>query len=379
MKNVLIIFPDLHLPFSPTTLNLFYSLKKTFNVKLISLEPSQHYSSQKINDPHVIYIKIESIKISIFERIWIKLFKIILGKKHQKVKDHYLNEKLKNYKANSFIEVIKKFEGEIIAVDFFSLWCAQNAGKFAHLVSLEIPDHDIYRDNIDYNKIKSVIIQSEERFIHLFKDKEYPKFFVQNSPPYIEFDIEIENRAKKNLIFCGSALPEFGIFSCLDFLKDYPEYCLTLKGAIPKSIKEAIKKFYNDLLENGNLIFNEEYMDHEELTKYISSFRIGFVFYDFYRFEHLRTFNYFTAPSGKMFQYINSGVPIIGNKLSGLSIIEENNIGNLITCLSSNQIKAAVDDVELDYQNSAYNARALAKNFDFNANIIPFLTFLNNC
>ncbi len=148
-------------------------------------------------------------------------------------------------KVFPLIREIKKFDGEIIAVDFFALWCVMMAKKKAHLLSLEIIDDDLYRNSCPINSIKSVIIQSEERYNYLFGNQKIKTFFVQNAPRYIDENIDLRKRKKNELIFCGSAMPGFGIFRCLEFLESFPEYTLTVKGAIRPDVKNTMRKNFS--------------------------------------------------------------------------------------------------------------------------------------
>lgn len=372
MKNILIVFPDRHLPYAPTILNLYYGLKPLCNVSLISSEPDPSFSSLKIVDPGIIYFSDETFPKApgIISRAFNKLKQKIIVPSTEEI----TQRKLLIPKAKKIIELIKEsICDEIIAVDFFALWCVQQTGKKAHLISLEILEKDEYRDTCNLSIINSVLIQTEERYNYLFDNKLVPKYIVQNAPKYIEFLPSYESRESKHLIYCGSAVPWFGIFSCLDFLNDYPDYKLTIKGAIPPNTLSSINIFYKNLLDEGRVILDDLYLDTEALTKYVSKFRIGFAFYDFYRYDHMRIFNYFTAPSGKVFQYFNSGVPVIGNQLKGFKIIEENNAGVLIPTLSSRAIKKSIDVIENNYTEMARNAKMASDKFDFNNNIKPFI------
>jgi len=379
MKNVLIVFSDIHLPYSPTVLNLFHEFKKSCKVRIFCPEPEDWYTLERINDSDVVYFKprppvkdTPSLPSRVYNKIKNRLFVSTPGK--QKM----LSKHLTIPKAEVIIDFVKDFDGEIIAVDFFSLWCVQQAGKKAHLVSLEINDNDAYRDACSFAGIKSVLIQSSERYEYLFKTIRPPYFNVQNAPPYIDFLPMYNERDKKDLIFCGSAVPSFGVMSCLDFVKDYPEYRLTLKGALPKETHNSINLFYSDLLDSGRLILDPGYLDHISLTEYVSKFRIGFAFYDFYRFEAVRKFNYFTAPSGKVFQYLNSGIPIIANDLPGFDLIKQKDAGAIVSHLSSMQIRKAIDTIESSYIDKAKNARKAAKDFDFSENAASFINFVLN-
>jgi glycosyltransferase involved in cell wall biosynthesis len=373
MKKILIVFPDPTLPFSPSTLNLYDSLSNIYDVTILTFEPNLSYSPQKIIDKKIIYLKQFSNPV---------LYKIFMRGLREMTK----RLKLKKFnfllllagRALPLIREIKKFDGEIIAVDFFALWCVMMAKKKAHLLSLEIIDNDLYRNSCPINIIKSVIIQSEERYSYLFGNQKIKTFFVQNAPNHIDEKIDLRKREKNELIFCGSAMPGFGIFRCLEFLENFPEYRLTVKGAVPPNVKNTMRKNFSELFDQNHLVINEEYLSPSELNTYISKFRIGFVFYDYFKFDNINTFNYKTAPSGKLFQYYNAGLPVVSNNVSGLNSIKEFKTGVMIESMDSRSIKDAIDQIELDYENYAIRSKNLSAHFDFSKNIIPFINYLKN-
>jgi len=259
-------------------------------------------------------------------------------------------------------------------VDTFSLWCVQQGGRSAHLLSLEIREPDPYFDNCDHSQIESVITQTEERYRRVFNGLIRPPYsLLPNSPAFLDFSPSYHEREKHRLVFCGSAIAEFGVFGCIDFISDYPQYTLTIKGAVPENTREGINRYYYHLLRDNRLIIDDSYADQVELTKFISEFWVGLAFYDFYRFPFFRGFNYYTAPSGKLYQYFNAGVPVIGNQLSGFKIIEESNVGRLIPYLSSLQIKRALDDIEANYYDMAIRAKQLSREFDSNVFLDRFI------
>ncbi len=387
-KEFLILFSDVHLPYSPTTLNIFYALKKAHKVTLFAPDPKSRNATQKIDDPDIIYLTIGK-KNGILSYLYTLLIKghsalrnyLNKGKEDIMLSDigrwmayNWLSPYIKRY-----IKAIKSFDGEILAVDFFSLWCAQKAGKAAHLISLEVDSDDFYYKKCELSKVKSVLTQSEERFSYLFKNGKVNKFIVQNSPNYVPFEPDYGNRNEYELVYCGTATPEFGIFSCLDFIKDYPGYRLTIKGSVPVETLEGINQFYKELVDQGRLIIDQTYLDPLTLTSYLSKFRVGFVFYDFYRFMHLRTFNFLTSPSGKMFQYFNSGIPVIGNALLGLKLVEEAKAGILIDHLSSVTIKNALAEIERSYMGFATNSKLASSRYNFRETSAPYFEYLEKC
>lgn len=370
LNTILIIFTDPQLSYSPSTLNLYDALSQNFKVEIVSFEPDQSFSAHKITDRQVRYLNIpkQNPGVPLVKRIHIELNKTFFKNKVQ--------SDLLNQKAVALIEVIENFNGEIIAIDFFALWCVQKAGKKAHLFSLELLDYDPYRNECNKEAIESVIIQTKDRYQFLFGDRKLKTFLVQNAPYYKKLDYEIGDRKKTNLVFCGSAVPAFGIFNCIEFITDFPEYTLTVKGAIPPYVKKVICETFDDLLEEKRLILDDEYISTEDLNDYLKYYYIGFVFYDFYRFEHINRFNYKTAPSGKLFQYYNSGLPVIANNLPGLNSIEDFAAGVMIGAMSSKSIKNAIDKIESNYESYVKGAKEAALHFDFRANIHPFIEYL---
>lgn len=322
MKKILIIFTDLHLPYSPTTLKLFDELKKHYTVELLAAKPRTNYKRFNIDDPAIVFVDFDKIP-SLLTRIWLfarRTFKKLFNSNFNKE----TKQTLSTIKTNAIINYLRgKKNYEIIAKDGLALWCAQKAGRKAHLLSLEIRDN--YFDHVNFETILSVIIQSEERLNHLFPDKKPPVYLIQNAPNYVHFDPSATNRNPEDLIYCGNALTSFGFISCLDFIKDYKEYTLTAIGPMPQYTKTVIEQFYGDLVSEKRLIIKSDYLSEDDLFHFLTGYRIGFAFYDFYRFETVNNFNYLSAPSGKVFQYLNSGLPIIANRVPLLNFIEENN------------------------------------------------------
>lgn len=358
-KSVLIIYPDPYLSFSPTTLNLYDHLSDKFDVTILTFEPDKNFSQQKIHNKNIKYLKPPRHRLFfIFQKII-----SVLGRRFK-----FLNYiPLKTPMANLLIKEVKRFGGVIIAVDFFAAWCVQQAGKQFHLLSLEIFEKDVYREKLNLGNIFSVIIQSEIRYNYLFGASRINTFYIQNAPVYLNYNgPDFSKRNKYNLIYCGSAVPAFGLFSYLEFLIDYPEYTLTVKGAIPPSTLNILQRHFKNLLDSKRLILNEDYLMPSELNDYLSTFRIGFVFYDYVRYDFIDKFNYHTAPSGKLFQYYNAGIPVIGNSLVGLKSVEEFKAGVLISGLGSLSIKKAIDQIEDDYFNYSSRSKEASKIFDFN-------------
>ena len=133
-KKVLIVFSNLHLPYSPSTLNLFYALKrKKFDGLLLAPEPKQYFFSSKVSDEGVKYINVDRKGKTYWTEFTGKSYKSYYFERSIQQENDDVRD------GSRFIKEIEKSNADIIiAVDFFSLWCVQQAGKSAHLLSLEI-------------------------------------------------------------------------------------------------------------------------------------------------------------------------------------------------------------------------------------------------
>jgi glycosyltransferase involved in cell wall biosynthesis len=151
-----------------------------------------------------------------------------------------------------------------------------------------------------------------------------------------------------------------------------------VKGPVPPDVKNTMREKFSELFDQNRLVINEEYLSPSGLNTYISKFRIGFVFYDYIRFDQMNTFNYKTAPSGKLFQYYNAGLPVVSNNISGLNSIKEFKTGVMIESMDSAAIKDAIDQIELDYENFVIRSKNLSSQFDFSKNILPFIKYLES-
>jgi glycosyltransferase involved in cell wall biosynthesis len=368
--KILLIFPEEHLSYSPTTLNVFRELQKHYETTVITFAPSKR-SKKRIEDKGVIFIETPT-----WHRYFLKPLLII----------HSLFQKKTNYKLlkkiglSSFYRLfllktqVKPFikSHEIIAIDFISAWlCQEVFDKKIHYLSLEIFEGDPFFMMIDNSKLKSVFIQNEDRYNFIFKHKQLNTFYIQNAPEYIPFKTLSANE-RKGLLFLGSAEIGFGIYSCLDFIKQYPEFTLTIKGPMLNDVKETIHSKYGDLISKQRLIIDSNYIEQSELASYLNKFRIGFCFYDT-RQPKMDRFNYYTAPSGKLFQYHASGIPVIASDLPGLNSVRNYHTGVMIPNLTPETIYQAIQTIEANYDIMVENSFVAADFYDFTKSIKPYV------
>ena len=363
MQKILIIFPDPHLPYSPTILNLYESLKDQFNVTILNFENKQF---KKIDNPGIQYLRVPFLKK--------KFFGIInkVSREYGRVVMAYIKRDLvrKFLKEHSF--------DQFIVTDLISLWMLQ--GKIdlpIHLVSLELTFNTVnFKAKVEINRLASILIQSKERLDFVAPAFSKPVFYLQNAPVFQPSLLDAKKEPMKNhFIFSGTATAQFGIFQCLDFLLKYPTFKMTLIGNVPDAEKGVIYAKYKNLIEQGKLIIESRYFSSAEMLKEVSKYRIGFCFYDF-SFPEIDNINYRTAPSGKMFTYFATGVPVIGVNIPGLKPITDFNAGELIDDLSPDAILAAVESIEMDFDKKVEGCLEAAKYFSFDTRVQPFVEFL---
>jgi glycosyltransferase involved in cell wall biosynthesis len=92
--------------------------------------------------------------------------------------------------------------------------------------------------------------------------------------------------------------------------------------------------------------------------------------------KEIDTFNYHSAPSGKLFKYLAAGVPVIGIDIPGFGIIKEFNCGVLIKSLDPLTIKTAIEKIESNFDYYSFNCLRVAKEYSFDKTTRPFLEYL---
>lgn len=365
-KKILIIFPDSHLAYSPTTLNLMSELKKYFDVKIITFEGKSFF--HKLEDDSIIYLK----DFKFFLRFILKVISIIARLLYGDVYYH-INKRILVVK-----HLFKYKYDRIIAVDLISLWYLKGMVKYdVDSLSLEINNYSKQLISLIKDvKVDNLIIQDENR-LKLYKHRNFKKsFLIQNAPPFYE-EIELKTQNKKfnkRFVFAGTALSAFGIFSCIDYIQNYKDSYLKIMGAVDPDVLEKILSLHSNLLNEKRLIIDSEYLNEYEYCLKLSEFDIGFCFYDFSNPMIKNKFdNYYHAPSGKMFKYFASGVPIIGIDIPGLSAIKDYNAGILLKDITICNINQAIDKIKQNYSMYVKNCFLAAKEYDFTKNVANYI------
>ena len=374
-EKVLILFHGEHIAYSPTVIQLYDELSKEYDVT-ITAEFPHNFNNQKLQNRKVLYHKYFHVKTRYF--FWI-LFKFVclVNKEAKYFKKNNIDYKQYFFRYKFIQRIIHKNNFKaIISVDIMNaLFCSIMKVK-TDFLSLELCVDEKYLPLIDTNYLRSVIIQSRERYEYLFKDKILQTFYVQNAPNFIEHKI---NNERNGLVYGGSAYDELGFYHCLNYLNECKDETLTIQGAIMKSDKARVDNEYPHLLQTKRLIINHNYLENEEVVPFLSNYEIGFCFYNF-EVPVIRDnyFNYATAPSGKMFKYLAAGVPVVASDITGFNFVKEFGCGVLIEDLSPASIRSAIEIIRNNYTYYVENAIKAAKYYSFDKAISPFLKLVES-
>jgi glycosyltransferase involved in cell wall biosynthesis len=371
-RKLLIVTLNDYIIYQPTILNLYDALISHFDVTVISFEP-EFISTKKDDTRNIVYLKTNFFWQEFFQKSdfvvsrAIKFIKPLLqGLTHHYFYYNYYLPRVLKRKLKSLSSDV------VIAVDIPALHVAQEVFGAVHFLSLEIDTSIPHFRNINVDKIRSVLIQSPTRYQRLFNDKEIKTFYVQNSPAVGEtYRASFE---RKDFVWAGTFLERFGIMDCLDFFKHFPQHHLVIKGGADKKTMAKIRERYGELIASGRIHINQDYLPADQFIEFLSMFRIGFCFYSWELIKE--SFNYQTAPSGKLFMYLAAGTPVIACNIPGFSFVQEFGVGVLIEDYKPETIESAAIQIENNFQRYSENCYKAAKYFDFTDAVRPYVQYL---
>jgi glycosyltransferase involved in cell wall biosynthesis len=362
-KHLLIIFPDEWLSHCPTVLNLVKCLSDVFDIRVIAIDDGC-YKNNELNDDRFKFIKINPLLARYFLRRIIVLYRLIRA--------ILLFMAVLNYRKTAPVDCV-------LGVDSAGLWVAQNIFKRSHFLSLEIKK-DLFFKLCARNQIASIAIQTKARCDFLFPQSVTNMFIIPNAPIVDKSATPgyADRSYNGNMILLGNLTASHGLFQCIETLRhnNGKELSLTLKGIVyHKKDRQELLRLYRPLFARRRLILDESYTAQEELVNYLSGFSIGFCLYDFSLISK-GDFNYISCPSGKLFNYLAAGLPVIGTDIIGLQPVQEFQAGILLKDLSVKSIQSAIDQIADNFVKYHRNALKASESFDFAEAVKPYRKFL---
>lgn len=365
-RSLYIVFPDDWLPFSPTTLNLYDNLSQDWDVTILAF----HAKGDEWPLSYRKVVKIKSLTgVEKFLKTIDKVVRFFRGRTfHLK----------RRFRALQLMFVCRRIKADAwVTVDTHAAWALQRLGRFVHLVSLELYDRDPFVKKLHADQIKSVLIQSKSRLVSLAPHVLDPVFLVQNAPVFPGPQAGNTLNERNGLVMSGSCFPEFGLNIVLKYFRMYSDRRLALHGTLFERDEVRIREEWNAEIAAGRMSLSLEYKEGKELLNYLNQFRIGFCFYDL-RFEDVNNFNFWMAPSGKLFHYFAAGIPVIATDLPGFQVVREYGAGILIRDDDPRTIRRAIEEIEATYDEKVKACYKAAANFSFDRTIEPFRHYLKS-
>jgi glycosyltransferase involved in cell wall biosynthesis len=287
---------------------------------------------------------------------------------HHRYYNHYLPSILRKHlkKTGAAADII-------IAVDVQVLHLAQEMFGAVHFLSLEVDNNtNRYYKLINPDLVKSVFIQSQMRYDYIFPDKKPPVFYIQNAPVFN--GVRKDSSQRRDFIWSGSIDKRLAIIECLEFFKAYPQFKVMIKGGAQSKMLNHIREEYKPLIDEGRIIISPGYFTAEDFIEFISGYRIGFCFYEWSLIRE--SFNYLTAPSGKLFMNLSAGVPVVASNIPGFQLVKDFNAGVLIDDYEPATIFKAVQQIESNYDKYSEGAYNAAAHYSFDKNVAPYVEML---
>jgi len=374
-KKILIIFPDHWFSYSPTAVNIFNLLSEEFEVWVVALE-------REINgQPACVRFADNRIHYVRFPRIPRLLWRIL--RKIEATYNRSLGKSFKKIDIDKVFQVIVLFlecrkikTDEVIAVDTVGFYVGQLIFKKIHFVSLEITTDDIFYQKLIENvsKIKTLIIQNQERLrlLSLPLKNEQKVFFIQNAPIYNKGADSPSFNGK--MIYFGSGNLAMGTRYLFEYFTQYKRFSLTFKGLFDLKL---LNVNFPNIKAHDNIDFDDSYTSAKDIQKYLNNYSIGFCFYDFNYIAESSRQNMLHGPSGKIFNYLAAGLPVIALDIPGFKIINDYAAGVLLKEPTPENIDKAIEQIRSSYNNYSANAKKAAKDYCFKKDFLPFLEYVN--
>lgn len=374
-KTALILTLNDYIIYQPSILNLYDFMQDRFDVTIVSFLP-HHTTKNKDETRKIIYLETNFFLRHFFQKtdfLFSILFKAVKKVFPHKEYYHLYYNKYLPYVLKSAAKKQKMKADVVIAADLPALYTLQPIFGSMHLISLEIENNtNPIHKKIDRNKIKSVFIQSKERYDYLFKGTQLPVFYVQNAPVFNEN--QVTHYERKDFIWAGTMDRRWAVLDCIDFFDKYPTYRLVLKGGGDKKSLAKINETYAHLLAADRIKIDRTYLPASSFLDFLSHFKIGICFYSWELINS--SFNYATAPSGKLFMYLAAGVPVIACNIPGFKLVEEFGAGVLINDFRAETILNAVKLIEADYDKFSEGCYKAANYYSFDKRIASYIDYL---
>jgi hypothetical protein len=354
---------------------------------IFNYSPSMQNILKLLSDNYLVYLNTEvNINHKIKEKV--KLF--ILPKYYLKNSSDSFFVKIKKFIKNTYQLLLSKNFKFVLVFDQHMLIkldkSIYNQHKNICYYSLELytkRDDNLKLEYTKYNyrKIRSIIIQSEERLNYLIQEHEFKKdvrkfYLPVTLPATKEIKIRKLNMDSKlrSVLFIGSLRDIDFIKELILVFKNITEARLHIHYIGNNDRKDFLEK-YTKAKNITNVDISNEFIESQlELEIFTSKFDIGLAWYEY------STVNDRTAglSSGKIALFTKIGLPIITNEHQSFKEnIENNNCGLCIENFKN--IRLPISKIMDDYNYYSRNSKnTFNKTYCFDNYILPLRFFLES-
>lgn len=396
--RISIIFWEGYLEVSPTLINLIQYLSEKNDTLDVFIRDDKEFDLPVINtlqNDHVHFHRISSQKktrkVHYLQRFFDYAY-IYLGKLSdeyaQKLKRHFLQ--LKDYIFLSYFidEVRKSCKGTQYDVAF----CVDSRGLYIHRksgmssaktvnVSLEIIKkseekidwlnrllknnefkylsgrvdftliQDVFRWEL-YKRVNGITKDNYKLLLNSLRKGEAEKHPEKSTFFHDKFKLPADTM----IVISAGMISEFVCSSKIAMAVGRHHFATPVKVIFHNRLQEVNDAYYAELRAagNGNLLLSLDPVPFAEVYKVITSSHIGLVIYDTENSNE----NYQTvgAASGKLYQYMQYGLPVIASNNKGLrDIVTDNNIGVVIKKMD--ELPEAIEKIIARYDEYSTNSK----------------------
>jgi O-antigen/teichoic acid export membrane protein len=353
--SVLIVFPDEWLQYSPSVMNMYKCFNERFDTKIIYVD-NGHFKNDGL--------------VTSYKRIRISKTAAYISRKTFGYKFYKI---IRLFFSLLWIKLFEKRYNMVVAIDSSGYLPAKLLYKQAIYFSLET-ERDIYFRLGNLLGIDRMIIQSKERKEYLVGSDEKTRIhYIQNAPILNGEVLHSKENLKKRILYIGNIEFGYGLEHFIESIKELDDsYTLILKGIKNERYFNWLQENYRDMISSGKLSFDFNYVPQAKIVEYASQYYIGITGYDLELAR--KSFNYFSSPAGKLFNYYAAGVPVIGIDIIGLKSVNEFGAGVLLEEVNTTNIKNAILRIEQDYKAFSDNCLKAAREFDFKKGFNDFIS-----
>ena len=327
--------------------------------------------NEKNVECHLLYYEDKNFKLNLKPFYNSRLIKFSMN--------FFNHELFKKFKIYSFLKLLiltikirnnnKNYNyDKLIAIDSLSFLASYMVSDRSVYYSLEIDSSLFTRLISKYINIRLLISQSEERAE--FLNFNYKKLILLPNSIIVKNNLlkQVKKRFDYKFCYCGTISLDQGFNSYLKILELNKKYQLLLKGTVANQqlLKDLIAndKKIKSLYKEKRLMFNFEYLDDYSLKTLLEEQSIGLCLFEDYALKKYG-YNYISSPSGKIYYYYMSGLPIIANDIIGNKHILDDNSGVLINEINEINIKFAIDSIIKNYEYFSINSYSSFKKYDY--------------